>query len=94
MKGNTDLEDFDFEDDDEDEPEAEHRDTSKMKKTDGETYDPVTDNPFGKDDDTETGLWQRGKSRRAFFPTLRGLPLQGAVPLCGVLYQKFVFENF
>ena len=27
-------------------------------------------------------------------PCLCFLPLQGTVPLCGVLCQKFVFENF
>ena len=55
-----------------------------------------TDNPFEKM--MQTGKLDYGKgetsSPESFFPTLRGLPLQGAVPLCGVLYQKFVFENF
>ncbi len=48
-----------------------------------------TDNPFEKMMIQKPDYGKREKSPPgAFFPTLRGLPLQGAVPLCGVLYEK------
>ena len=46
-----------------------------------------TDSPFEKMMIQKPDYGKRGKiPTGAFFPTLRGLPLQGAVPLCGVLY--------
>ena len=48
-----------------------------------------TDNPFEKDDDTETGLRQRGKSPPVPYPPLRGLPAtRGQSPCVGYCLKQ------